>query len=360
MSSFEYVQLQNKIPEPLCAFAGVYIPHNSSVLIFGGFGDSESRNIYRLNLESLDWRLEKTCETSLVGHSSVEIEGRMVTIGGWSEKDYSDQVFVYDPLDQSSKALTRTSSSNWDYPAGRRDHSLTLAENEIFLLGGWDSLAWNNSCDTFTKLWKLNSSFKWQICEVFGENPSTRRGHSTVYCSETKELVVFGGIYGYTALLSDLYVLHLKDMQWNKLNARDSPSKRAWHCAASVGQFMFVFGGLVEMKKTANDLFKFDMVGKTWHEILISCSPPGRFGGIMLQVEGFLIILGGRTSQDETLNDAHVLDIDSNYKNFRKNSELYGISHYNVEDIKPPSIPKELTISSKFEKRTLFDFNALK
>lgn len=361
MTSYEYITLQSRIPEPLCAFAGVYIPHNSTLLIHGGYGDSENRNIYSLNLESEDWRLFRTCDSSLVGHSAVEIEGRMLIFGGWNEKEYSDELILYDPQDDSIKSMTRTGSpSNWDYPAGRRDHSLTLAHNNVYLLGGWDSWAWDNSCDSFTKLWKLTQDFKWELCEVFGENPSTRRGHSTIFCKTTDELIVFGGIYGFTALLCDFYVLHLKDMQWNKLNVPGTPSKRAWHSAASVGDFMYLFGGLVEMKRTSSELFKFDMVNRVWNEVQVRNGIVGRFGGLMVEVEGFLIVLGGKTANEESLNDVHVLDIDSSYTKFRQNAEIFAISKSVSKEIVPPAVPSELVLSRKFEKKTLFDFLAFK
>lgn len=357
MESYNYISLACKIPEPLCAFAGVYIPHNNSIYIQGGYGDSESKNIYCLNLDTQDWRLKASHTESLVGHSAIELEGRMLIFGGWNEKEYTENLLLFDPMDDSlTVSSNQVNLSDWEYPSGRRDHTLTLASNNIYLLGGWDSWNWNNSCQTFTKLWKLTEEFKWEICEVFGENPSTRRGHSTVYSQLNDELIVFGGIYGYTSLLGDMYILELKDMRWNKCGIPSGPSKRAWHSACCVGSSMYVFGGLVEMKKTSNELFRFDMITKTWQEILIPNSPCPRYGGLMLAVEDFLVILGGKNANDECLNDVHVLDIDNSYKNFKENGENFGLSVFSGPEKPFPDLPIELQVSRRYQKKTNFNF----
>lgn len=361
MEPYTFIPLSCKIPEPLCAFAGAFIPHNNSIYIHGGFGDSESKNIYCLNLDTLDWRLKSSHCESLVGHSAVELEGRIIFFGGWNEKEYTDSLLLFDPMDDTIKSSSSQSNSpDWEYPSGRRDHTLTLARNNIYLLGGWDSWNWNNSCQTYTKLWKLTEEFKWEICEVFGENPSTRRGHSTIYNPLNDELIVFGGIYGYTSLLDDLYIVQLKDMEWTKCLIGSGPSKRAWHSAACVNNFMYIFGGLIEIKKMANDVYKFDLVSKTWQEIFIQNSPSPRYGALMLSIEGFLIILGGKNSQDEALNDVHVLDIDKNFKVFRENAENFGVSVFAGQDKQFPDLPVELQVSRKFQKKTNFNFTLFK
>ena len=101
MENYRYTKLSSKIPEPLCCFAGVYLPQFNSVYIQGGYGDTENKNIYCFNLETQDWRLKLTNTESLVGHAAVEIEGRMYMFGGWNEKEYTNSSMLYDPLDDS-------------------------------------------------------------------------------------------------------------------------------------------------------------------------------------------------------------------------------------------------------------------
>ncbi|OMJ92139.1 hypothetical protein SteCoe_5127 [Stentor coeruleus] len=359
MEKYNISLLPCNIPEPLCSFAGVYLPQFSSIFIHGGFGDNENNAIYCINLESLQSMVKASSTLSLIGHAAVEIEGRMFIFGGWNGTEYSNSSLIFDPLDESVKKTEAPSNAKeWEYPVGRRDHSLTLAGNNIYLLGGWDSWKWTNAPSTFSQLWKLTDSWKWELCEVFGENPSTCRGHSTIYFAELEELVVFGGIYGYTTLLNDLHVLNLKDMQWNKLVTNDGPSKRAWHCAANVDKYMYVFGGLIEIKKTSNELFRFDLLEKKWEEIFVENMPSPRCGALMINVEGFLVVLGGKNQQEETLKDAFVIDIDQKYENYRENADNYGVCFKEIgHGIEPPQIPKEHVYSKRYIPKTNFDVN---
>lgn len=74
------------------------------------------------------------------------------------------------------------------------------------LFGGWDSTRWTNADVFFTQVWRLNQEWKWELVEVFGEPPCSRRGHSASL-AEDGSIVVFGGIYGYSKLLDDVYRL---------------------------------------------------------------------------------------------------------------------------------------------------------
>ena len=82
MEKHKAFTLQTKIPEALSCFAGVYLPQFNSVYIQGGYGDSENKNFYSLNLETLEFQPQTANSEILVGHSAVEIEGRMFIFGG--------------------------------------------------------------------------------------------------------------------------------------------------------------------------------------------------------------------------------------------------------------------------------------
>jgi N-acetylneuraminic acid mutarotase len=336
------------------------MPQFSSIIIHGGYNEAESKTVYSLNLETLLWKLSTQNTESLIGHSAVEIDGRMFIFGGWNEKEYTNTSILYDPLDDTIKKSNFPANQNeWEYPNGRRDHTLTYANNHVYLLGGWDSWKWTNSTSSFGRLWKMNENWKWELCEVFGENPSMRRGHSTVYFEEYDELIVFGGIYGLSTLLDDIYALHLKDMQWNKLSIDQAPSKRAWHSAAGIGNCMYIFGGLIELKKTCNKLFKFDVLQRIWTEIYIESILSPRCGGLMLNAENFLVILGGRNQAGESLNDIYVIDINGKFQEYQEYAKLYGVKYQSISsNIPVPIIPKELSVSRKYVKRTRFNFNS--
>lgn len=356
METYKYIKLAFQIPEPLCCLASVYLPQFNSVYIHGGYGDTENKSIYCMNLETLDWRSKSSTPESLVGHAAVEIEGRMFIFGGWNEKEYTSASLLYDPIDNSMiKCSPDHAATEFEYPSGRRDHTLTHAGDNIYLLGGWDSWKWSNANSSFSQLWKLVGSWTWELCEVFGENPSTRRGHSTIYFKELEELVVFGGIYGLNSLLGDLYVLSLHEMHWNKLNIEGGPSKRAWHCASNYGNFMYVFGGLIDSKNCSSELFRFDLVNKNWECMFLDNGPSPRCGGNMLQIEGFLMILGGRTQNEEASSEVFILDIEENYQKFRENAKMYGEVYHATAGIEPPPIPEDLRVSRRYSRKSSFN-----
>lgn len=58
-------------------------------------------------------------------------------------------------------------------------------------------------------MWKLEGEWRWKLCEVFGEPPISRRGHTVSLFEEMNTLVVFGGIYGYSKLLNDVHIFNL-------------------------------------------------------------------------------------------------------------------------------------------------------
>ena len=151
-------------------------------------------------------------------------------------------------------------------------------------------------------------------------------------------------------------MLNLKDMLWNRIAAEGGPSKRAWHGAAAVGKFMYVFGGLTDIKKCCNQLFKFDLVEKVWEKIEVEGSPSPRCGAGVLALEGFIMILGGKTQNDESCSEVYILDIDANYQKFRDNAMNYG-EVYSAQSpgLEPPPIPKELAVSRRYVRKSVFD-----
>lgn len=73
-------------------------------------------------------------------------------------------------------------------------------------------------------------------------------------------LVVFGGIYGFSRLLDDLYIFNIPQLMWVKINAQNSPSKRAFHASACLDNKMYVFGGAIENDTLSDELFSYSIL----------------------------------------------------------------------------------------------------
>mgnify|MGYP001079094400 CR=1 FL=1 len=338
------------------SFTGCYIPDPHQILIHGGLSEAgELRSFAQLDLMTLVWK-ELSIETAdpISGHSGVQLEGNFVLFGGWRGSSYSDKLVVYH-RDGLIEERNRT-SGEWGLPSARNHHTLTLANNCLYLLGGWDSLKWNNSNTSFAQLWRLKSNWEWELCDVFGKQPISRRGHSTSYFPQSNCLVVYGGMYGYSRLLSSLYILDLNEMLWIKVG---NFTKRAWHSASCLDKFIYIFGGYTE-SGISNDLQRFNVEERTCDFIEVQSKPSPRCGHISLSVEGFILILGGK-DEDSIFNDVYVLDVQDKYQELRQKFETKEKVQKELDslDIAPPPIPPNLlksrffTPSQKFNPKDL-------
>jgi hypothetical protein len=67
--------------------------------------------------------------------------------GGWNGKKYLNYGFLYS-VDKMNMLLEK--NKDRVVPTARRDHSITLVNNKMFLFGGW------NCVEQFSDLWVLN------------------------------------------------------------------------------------------------------------------------------------------------------------------------------------------------------------
>lgn len=265
--------------------------------------------------------------------------------GGWTGSEYSNQALLISPSDNTATRGKEEMSRSFGLPTGRSCHSLTFTGDNIYLLGGWNSVKWNNENTDYSQLWSLDSTWNWSLCEIFGHQPQARRGHSTNYFKGNNVLVVFGGMYGYSKLLNSLYFFYLNTMEWKKAERNEMwPKQRAWHTASTVGRALYVFGGLLEGRQVTSQLLKFELDTVIWTEITLENSPCPRYGHVAVLAEDFVFIFGGYSQNEIPLNDSYVLDTDQKYSEFTYAVETEAVINKELEKmwIRPPPIPKEL------------------
>jgi hypothetical protein len=171
----------------------------SKLVIFGGYANGlEKSDFFEIDLETTTGvhvtPTEKGTKIARVGHAALAIGKHVFVTGGWTGQQYSATGFLYDSEAQS---IVLESSKERLLPLPRRDHSVVLLSDRIFLFGGWSSL------EHFNDLWVLSESFTWTALQPEGDAPMPRRGQTMV--GFNKSLIVFGGLYGFSKVTRFLY-----------------------------------------------------------------------------------------------------------------------------------------------------------
>uniref|UniRef100_A0A3B4UT23 Kelch domain containing 2 n=1 Tax=Seriola dumerili TaxID=41447 RepID=A0A3B4UT23_SERDU len=110
-----------------------------------------------------------------------------------------------------------------------------------------------------------------------------------------------------------IHILDLETYTWSQpVTTGNTPSPRAAHACATVGNRGYVFGGRYKNYRL-NDLYYIDLDTWEWHEIVPQQCPVGRSWHSFTPVSSDLIFLfGGFTTDRETLSDAWLYCVSKN------------------------------------------------
>jgi hypothetical protein len=145
-----------------------------------------------------------------------------------------------------------------------------MANHQVVLFGGSDGA---NRSDVWTLRLSDTTFVKFR---ALGVPPSARVGHSMVYDTLRKRVLVFGGWDG--EYKNDLWQLSLVDSTWTSLGATGPPG-RAAHSAVydPLGDRMIVYGGWDGT--THSDVWSLALSGNAWTELHPSGDAPiARYG----------------------------------------------------------------------------------
>jgi hypothetical protein len=332
-----------------CNFAAVYIPKVQSIIFHGGFNEKkELSDFIELDLETLKTKVLNNSPTPLSGQAACELVGRMLILGGWDLTDYTMNCWLYEPEDNIIRtANVERMQGELGVPPERCEHSI-IAADAIYLFGGWNSIKWSNSETSYSELWRLTGEWRWELCEVFGDAPSSRRGHSAVYWKGMGQIIVFAGQYGYSKLLNDTHALDLQTKTWSLVEFEGKvPSPRAWHAASIYIDKMYMFGGMVSNSKETDELWVLDCVNKCWEQIILENSPSPRCGHKAVMVDQSIIFLGGKSADNLVVLD---LNEESTFEDFRRSLNRHALlQECRDMGIIPPQIPTEQSVSRYYQ-----------
>lgn len=167
------------------------------------------------------------------GHRAVIYNNKMYVFFGMGESEALDDIWEYDPETRQWREIIPVSLIK---PAARDEHSATVVEDDVYIIGGLDSEG-----NPLSDCWKYNfSSNQWEERTSFGK---ASYGHNAFYYN--------GFIHLYGGYLDDLilsaYILSysIGDNQWS-LNFPTGTFEATSNAAAvQFGGRVFLFGGLV-------------------------------------------------------------------------------------------------------------------
>mmetsp|Transcript_3402 Transcript_3402/g.8632 ORF Transcript_3402/g.8632 Transcript_3402/m.8632 type:complete len:629 (+) Transcript_3402:121-2007(+) len=233
---------------------------NKMFLIGGNYGGRYLSDVWTLDLEKLEWQPTVYSggkqapgpppssgpqeppppQPSLppcAGHAVVPWGTSLLVVGGHAkgkDKVAEMQVRVLETHAMAWSMLTPSGPT----PPSLGGHTATLIGSSLYVFGGEDSAR-----RPVNTLYVLDlESMTWSEPETVGTAPAARSAHvATSYGG--RYLVVFGG--GSVAhCFKDLQVLDTEDMEWFSPPTEGvSPSARAGHAAAVLGDHWFITGG---------------------------------------------------------------------------------------------------------------------
>ena len=345
-----YATTNSASVRPRTSAVSCYVPALQSLFLHGGSdGNEDFNSTHLLNLRTLAWYQGPPSPEPAVGHALCTAPSEaLVVFGGWRKDHYSRDTWLWDWktglwLPGESEEM----NGNFGVPWSRRDHAIVLA-SDIYIFGGWNAVKWTTGDTAYTEMWKLDAAWKWHLCEVFGESPRPRRGHSLTYDLSTNSLIVYGGIYGYSRYLGDMFALKLSEYVWESIDYSGSaPSPRAYHSASLHLSNLFLFGGLLSGDKVTNELLVFSLDLRTWEKLDLQTAPSPRCGHSCVAIGSSFLIFGGLGAEDEriSLETIWVFETDSEHTfeatlgEIRHKTKLEELADMGIV---PPAIPQSL------------------
>ena len=234
------------------------------------------------------------------GHSAVLIGTRMLVFGGSSQSFHYNDLHEYDAVNDHWKILFPEGQK----PLGRSNHAADLdEETHMVVFGGYSQKGYLNDVWIYTPY--LN---KWSKYEASGELPSPRELSSMNIVG--RQAYVYGGFHE-GGVSTELYSLNLELMVWKIVqDGGFLPEGREGHLSLRIGDFLFVYGGCdFGLDTCYNRLYVLDLVTMWWTKL--ENNPPlphplERLAGG--NVAGHIYIFGGCFLNSPCYNSMYLIN----------------------------------------------------
>ncbi|XP_077312743.1 multiple epidermal growth factor-like domains protein 8 [Lithobates pipiens] len=306
------VSSQDPAFSPRTAAAGAFLPPTNALYIFGGLDlNSALQDMAIYNFTSNTWERRTYHPSPSARHSHVVVEwnGTLILFGGeLPGGKLTDDTWVFLPLEERWTNLTRYSEIK---PPPLANHAAATVDNWLYVFGG------RTTRDIFSsEMYRFNLiSYDWEQVHPAGGKPPAAAGHSMVFHSTSRTLVVYGGHRPSTARFSirvnttDLF--HVDLNYWTTLKPRDGnrggPRERAFHSSTVIGNYMVIYGGNLhihyqEEKCYDEEIFFYHLGCHQWVPSDILRPPPnqghqslgsGRYSHVAALMKGGVLLVAG-------------------------------------------------------------------
>ncbi|KAF3839320.1 hypothetical protein F7725_018037 [Dissostichus mawsoni] len=271
---------------PRTGSAGVYLSSTGAMYLFGGFDLNRALgDLIKYNFSSNQWESRSYGHSPVARHSHTAVEwtGNMVIFGGeLANGSLASDVWMYRPL-----------QDDWQqhgFSNSRRTEE-DMFSSSLYRFG-------------------LHGSGRWETVQPTGGKPPSTAGHSMVFHSPSRTLLVYGGHRPTTARFSvrvnNTDVFHVDRRFWTSFRSRfpaTGPRERAFHTATVIGNYMVVYGGNVhihyqEEKCYDEDIFFYHLGCHQWVSAGEDGGDPvrGRYSHVAAVMEGKVLLVAGVTT----------------------------------------------------------------
>ena len=272
--------------------------YNGHILQAGGYPQGYTTcnpYLYRYSLENQFWEVisnrESIYDCRYLTTSFIYKDEFYITFG-WLSDFYMDSSNII-------KINLIEEVKNWkivlDNAALARDsHSSTIAENCLYLYGGYYTKAKVKS-NQLTKM-------KLETMEYFDINPNIlipkgRYAHSMHLINS--ELYVFGGKDS-DQRYNEIWIFNPTTTLWRQITGKGTvPSARIFHAADAKGDALLIWGG-EDSSGLKDDMYIFNVITSTWTQLnpLSSVNPSAAKGACLVFSTPMIYIYGGIVSSD--------------------------------------------------------------
>jgi N-acetylneuraminic acid mutarotase len=255
--------------EPRTGHGGVFMPDQCLYVFGGNTLNTFLDDLVRFCLHKNRWETinkRGTWPSGRHGHAIARYQEGFYMYGGIVDSQvHSEQLWWFDTVSLTWHFIETTSQIQ---PPRLASHSLTAVEDKWLYLFGGQMVDKEFTSDIFRI--DIANPVQWEKVNVVGGKESTRRlsGHSTVYHSPSKSLLIFGGFTPSYARFPKrtnlLHSFHIEQNQWNQINygfadSMEPPLERAFHSASIIGNYMIIVGGNAHIHHRAELCFDGDV-----------------------------------------------------------------------------------------------------
>ncbi|KAI1237437.1 hypothetical protein IHE44_0013510, partial [Lamprotornis superbus] len=317
-----FEQLENDSPAERSGH--VAVTDGRCMYVWGGYKNAQVRGFYDFylprdeiwiyNMETGRWKKSKTegdVPPSMSGSCAVCVDRVVYLFGGHHARGNTNKFYMLNAR-STDKVLQWVRVECQGVPPSSKDKlGVWVHKNRLIFFGGYGYFPEGKQRGTFefdeTSFWNSGlprgwndhvhvldlETFTWSQPITTGKTPSPRAAHACATVGNRG--FVFGGRYR-ESRMNDFYYLNLDTWEWNEILTQGiCPVGRSWHSLTPISSdHLFLFGGFTTDKQPLSDAWIYCISKNEWVQFEHNYSEkPRLWHTACASEEGEVIIFGG-------------------------------------------------------------------